>query len=439
VQIASSLKNTLCVISLLSLAVSNARNTGDGFTHYRGAYLGQRLPGYKPEPFAQELFSVWSDYGFHLNTCVRFSPDNNELLFTDRTLPAVAGKSCSIWRMTQQNGVWAEPQIASFSSDYSDNGTFYSSTGDTLYFFSTRPASAKGPPKDIDTWYVRRSEDGWSRPQRLGYPVNTAYDDFGGVVTTDGTMYLSSDRPRGRGGADIYYTRFIHGNYGQLVNLGESVNTDADEYVVYVADDESFMIIHRSDMHDDAENGLYVSYKEAGQGWTRAKSMGDHINALNAIDASVSPDGDYLFLLSRGDGIYWLKIDIVEYLKNENLEVSKLLISAVSEGDLDAALLTHENLEKRHSVYMEIDEYLLNQRGYQLLDARQYVEALVLFQIVVELFPGSWNAYDSLGEAYVVSGQANSAIRCYEKSLELNPRNENAAKMLKYIHTLLGY
>jgi tetratricopeptide (TPR) repeat protein len=46
-------------------------------------------------------------------------------------------------------------------------------------------------------------------------------------------------------------------------------------------------------------------------------------------------------------------------------------------------------------------------------------------------YPRSFNVYDSLGEAYLMNGDKDLAIENYRKSLELNPDNSNAAKMLK--------
>jgi cytochrome c-type biogenesis protein CcmH/NrfG len=45
-------------------------------------------------------------------------------------------------------------------------------------------------------------------------------------------------------------------------------------------------------------------------------------------------------------------------------------------------------------------------------------------------FPGSSNAYDSLGEAYIKSGDNELAIKNYKKSVELDPGNENAKENL---------
>ena len=44
---------------------------------------------------------------------------------------------------------------------------------------------------------------------------------------------------------------------------------------------------------------------------------------------------------------------------------------------------------------------------------------------------GTLNVYDSLGEAYMKTGQKELAIKNYEKSLELNPKNDNGKEMLK--------
>lgn len=78
------------------------------------------------------------------------------------------------------------------------------------------------------------------------------------------------------------------------------------------------------------------------------------------------------------------------------------------------------------------DESVLNWLGYHFLYwwGREE-EALEIFKLNASLFPESANAFDSLGEAYIMRGDTESAIRCYEKSLELNPDNANAAQILK--------
>ena len=55
---------------------------------------------------------------------------------------------------------------------------------------------------------------------------------------------------------------------------------------------------------------------------------------------------------------------------------------------------------------------------------------LEVFKLTTILFPDSFNAYDSYGEALMKSNRKEEAIKMYEKSVELNPENKNGRKML---------
>ena len=56
--------------------------------------------------------------------------------------------------------------------------------------------------------------------------------------------------------------------------------------------------------------------------------------------------------------------------------------------------------------------------------------AQAIFQFNVTQYPHSFNVYDSLGEAYMKSGDKELAIENYTKSLKINPKNDNARYML---------
>ena len=73
----------------------------------------------------------------------------------------------------------------------------------------------------------------------------------------------------------------------------------------------------------------------------------------------------------------------------------------------------------------------MNNLGHQLLGEAKVSEAIEVFTINTEVFPDSWHVWDSLGEAYMVQGEKDLAIQNYEKSLELNPGNDNGREMLK--------
>lgn len=89
-----------------------------------------------------------------------------------------------------------------------------------------------------------------------------------------------------------------------------------------------------------------------------------------------------------------------------------------------------KNVLKNRKVEYTINENELNGLGYSIL-SRSKQNAIEVFKLYAQNYPGSANAYDSLAESYMVNGDNQNAILHYEKSLELNPNNNNAKEMLK--------
>lgn len=79
---------------------------------------------------------------------------------------------------------------------------------------------------------------------------------------------------------------------------------------------------------------------------------------------------------------------------------------------------------------LELSEIDLNSKGYEMIKRGFYKKAIDLFLLEVFSFPESYDAYDSLGEAYMKDGQTNKAIENYQRSLELNSENQNAKDKL---------
>jgi len=107
-----------------------------------------------------------------------------------------------------------------------------------------------------------------------------------------------------------------------------------------------------------------------------------------------------------------------------------LLAKALAAGGIPAADQMLEDLLKRGEGGPVFDESDFNALGYKLLQENQLESAVYVFEKNVELYPGSWNAWDSLGEAAAKAGRKERAIEGFRKSLELNPRNKNAQAML---------
>lgn len=77
-----------------------------------------------------------------------------------------------------------------------------------------------------------------------------------------------------------------------------------------------------------------------------------------------------------------------------------------------------------------ISEEELNILGYELLNSKKQNEALQIFTLNTKLYPKGYNTFDSLGECLLLLGKKDDGILAYKKSLELNPKNENAKKII---------
>lgn len=75
----------------------------------------------------------------------------------------------------------------------------------------------------------------------------------------------------------------------------------------------------------------------------------------------------------------------------------------------------------------------LNTYGYVLKAAKQYEQALFVFQLNTRLFQHHPTVYDSLGEMYVTLEKYEKARNCYKEVLRLKPDDENALKVLQEI------
>jgi hypothetical protein len=78
----------------------------------------------------------------------------------------------------------------------------------------------------------------------------------------------------------------------------------------------------------------------------------------------------------------------------------------------------------------------LNAYGYQLLAEKKYAEAIDALKLNTVKHPENPNTWDSLGEAYALSGDKKNAIANFKKSLSMNPPPPVRANSEKYLKQL---
>jgi len=119
-------------------------------------------------------------------------------------------------------------------------------------------------------------------------------------------------------------------------------------------------------------------------------------------------------------------------------DAARRLYALIDEGAAESAI--REVIEARGATparYFYFEGSLVAM-GYRFLQMERVPQAVAMFEATVAAFPQAWNAYDSLGEALLRAGDTAGALRNYEKSVELNPDNQNGKDALARIRAELS-
>ena len=147
--------------------------------------------------------------------------------------------------------------------------------------------------------------------------------------------------------------------------------------------------------------------------------------------------GLVVLTLGLGAGIFAVGMGVwmpeVKAAYDSRKSIAQTLAATIAAKGIEQASQQYHDLKAQSEVY-NFDERELNSLGYQLIQAKKFKEAIRIFQLNAEAYPQSSNVYDSLGEAYMDDGNKALAIANYQKSLELNPKNGGAVKMLQKIN-----
>lgn len=196
-----------------------------------------------------------------------------------------------------QAGRWSEPKVAPFSGRWSDADPFITEDGSKLFFISTRPVDGSAK-EDTDLWMVGRSAAGaWGTPVNLA-AVNSPAAEWFPTVTRSGTLYFGSERPGGKGGADIWRSRWVDGVYQAPENVGD-VNTPGGEFEPMVSPDERFMVFAAIGRAGGlGAFDLWISHNQDGR-WSKPEHLPTPINSPGwDFGPRLTPDGKTLLFTS---------------------------------------------------------------------------------------------------------------------------------------------
>lgn len=148
-----------------------------------------------------------------------------------------ANNSGNLYVIDKAGTNWSNPTVLNdqVNSKHMETTASITPDGKTIYFASNRPGGYGG----FDIYKVKKQENGtWGTAENLGPKINTSANEDAPFIHPDQwTLFFTSDGHNTMGGRDIFVTRLFNGNWTRPENMGYPINTTAnDNYFTLTAD-----------------------------------------------------------------------------------------------------------------------------------------------------------------------------------------------------------
>lgn len=166
-------------------------------------------------------------------TTLSFTTDGNTVFYTiSEYLPVKARKKAkdfkpafSIYRATSMGNTWVDTEPLAFQQedwDYKDPAIH--PDGDLLVFCAKPKSNST-----FDLYFSIQVDGQWQSPVSLGRLVNSDGDETMPYFNKNGELFFSSNGQRGYGGYDIFRTRYANGIWIQSEILPIPLNSTGDD------------------------------------------------------------------------------------------------------------------------------------------------------------------------------------------------------------------
>lgn len=239
---------------------------------------------------------------------------------------------------------------------------------------------------------------------------------------------------------------FLFSAFAINCTTAESGN-ELSENITAMAMDSSIKKVDVSADYLKLIEGEYVSTNEPGR--TRRIIFTELFGELIAYDAGytympvfvgggnfINPDDKATLFFDTKDQnnislLLFGKINLkkVQAGKSTSKSLGYALAKVMFKEGVSNGMAFYKRVKDSSNYYLV--EHEMNFGGYRLLANKKTKEAVALFKLNTELFPNSFNTFDSYADALLAMGDKTQAIEQYKKSLQLNPGSKNGIKQLK--------
>lgn len=266
----------------------------------------------KPMSLGGKVNSTYDEY------LPSMSGNGNILIFTsERTYSTVdmpTGEN--IFIIKKEMGSWLDPISISpmINSPVNEGMAKLAADERYMYFAACQREDSKG---GCDIYRAVLDNFRVDEVRPLEGELNSEGWDSQPAITCDGkTMYFSSSREGGYGGADIYVS-FLRpdGSWSEAQNLGAEINSEGDEESPYIAPDGNTMFFASTGLPGMGDGDIFVTFRKKSNKdyyWTKPKNLGYPINStFQEVGFVLKPDGYSGYLASSRIGGFG-GLDIME-------------------------------------------------------------------------------------------------------------------------------
>lgn len=310
----------------------------------------------------------------------------------------------------------------------------YNSSGYYLLGYVIEKLTGKPYQQALDDMILqplRMARSGYEAPERVVERKATGYlKSPGGEYESAAPMHMANGYSAG----------------GMYSTVGDLLRWDRALYGTTLLSESAKQRMFTPYAKDDVRRDLGFGY-----GWlvgtrkigTRDVAVHEHGGNTNGFRSLITrfPDDQRLVVILLNDGggtitpaIYQMAESVTRVLYDlptppPQRGLADRLAQTIAKQGIGVAVGQFQQQRKTFPAATGPNE--LNLLGYHYLLKNRLPEAVEVFKLNVALFPEDGNGYDSLGEAYMVQGDAARAILNYRRAVELDSTNTNAVEVLR--------
>ncbi|MFA7326660.1 MAG: OmpA family protein [Candidatus Kapaibacterium sp.] len=236
----------------------------------------------------------------------RIAPDGKTIFFTRDDHPEHFGTSNNqdIWFSELKDGKWGKPKVMPKPINNGGSNSLITITPDYNTVYLSNLYDSNGEPDGSGMSISRRNSMGWEVPTQVeieNFHNSNQYVSY--FMSQDKKiLFTAIETETSRGSMDIYVSKLEDdGSYTEPVNLGDNINTFADDFNPFLAADNTTLYYISAGLPGYGREDVWVTKRldDTWMKWSKPKNLGPAINSSGREFAfTLTAKGDEAYMIS---------------------------------------------------------------------------------------------------------------------------------------------